>query len=157
MRGTPYWIPENNEQAIPGPRVEEYTDALFPVFCEWVKSIPKDCFPCDLAVIHIECVIKARHHLSVRGQTTRHILDSAINTIQSKHDSDGDTTPLSTPLTQRAVYAHYQTLTQSAPHGLVRQQSMPDVPPNIKHGNAMNTPPRRTDQNQTIHVGLYCS
>ena len=33
MRGTPYWIPENSEQAISGPRVEEYTDALFPVSC----------------------------------------------------------------------------------------------------------------------------
>ena len=93
MRGTPYWIPENNEPAIPGPRVEEYTDALFPVPCEWVKAIPKDCFPCDLAIIHIECVIKARYHLTVRGKTTRNILNNAINTMRSREDSDGEYNP----------------------------------------------------------------
>ena len=98
MRGTPYWIPENNEQAVPGPRVEEYTDALFPVNCEWVKAIPENCFPCDLAIIHIECVIKARYHLSVRGQTTRDTLNSAIHTMRSRTDADGGYNPPTSPL-----------------------------------------------------------
>ena len=60
-RGTPYWIPGDSDSSTPTPRTEEYTDALFPVSCEWIKAIPLDCYPTDLALIHKSCMIKGRN------------------------------------------------------------------------------------------------
>ena len=88
-RGTPYWIPGDSDSSSPTPRVEEYTDALFPVSCEWIKAIPLDCYPTDLALIHKSCMIKGRNMEKIQGKTPNSILRGAVTTMQSRHDVNG--------------------------------------------------------------------